>query len=111
MNLNSLILQSLPTYFFWIRHCQHQIMAKAMVAVYGDEHMTEHHASTFADLGVCPELVDACDALGWKQPTKIQVEAIPYALKGIALSYFAYSSTIRGAYVDRNQDCGLLIWI
>jgi len=111
MNLNSLILQSLPTYFFWIRHCQHQIMAKAMVAVYGDEHMTEHHVSTFADLGVCPELVDACDALGWKQPTKIQVEAIPYALKGIALSYFAYSSTIRRAYVARNQGCGLLIWI
>ena len=86
-------------------------MAKAMVAVSGDDQVTEHHASMFADLGVCPELVDACDALGCKQPTKIQVEAIPYALKGIALSYFAYSSTICGAYVARNQGCGLLIWI
>lgn len=68
-------------------------MAKAMVAVYGDEHMTEHHASTFADLGVCPELVDACDALGWKQPTKIQVEAIPYALKGMDLIALAQTGS------------------
>ncbi|KAM3239930.1 hypothetical protein ACQJBY_053552 [Aegilops geniculata] len=39
-------------------------------------------ASTFAELGICPEVVEACDAMGWKQPTKIQAGAIPYALKG-----------------------------
>uniref|UniRef100_M8C8K5 DEAD-box ATP-dependent RNA helicase 10 n=1 Tax=Aegilops tauschii TaxID=37682 RepID=M8C8K5_AEGTA len=39
-------------------------------------------ASTFVELGICPELVEACDAMGWKQPTKIQVGAIPHALKG-----------------------------
>ncbi|XP_072963164.1 DEAD-box ATP-dependent RNA helicase 10-like [Typha angustifolia] len=37
---------------------------------------------TFADLGVCKELVEACESLGWKTPSKIQVESIPYALQG-----------------------------
>ncbi|CAL5098071.1 unnamed protein product [Urochloa decumbens] len=39
-------------------------------------------ASTFAELGICPELLDACDAMGWKAPTGIQAEAIPHALQG-----------------------------
>uniref|UniRef100_A0A0D9X2G9 RNA helicase n=1 Tax=Leersia perrieri TaxID=77586 RepID=A0A0D9X2G9_9ORYZ len=38
--------------------------------------------TTFTELGVCPELVEACDAMGWKEPTRIQAEAIPYALQG-----------------------------
>ncbi|KQK14842.1 DEAD-box ATP-dependent RNA helicase 10 isoform X3 [Brachypodium distachyon] len=38
-------------------------------------------ASTFAELGICRELVDACDAMGWKEPTKIQGGAIPHALQ------------------------------
>ncbi|KAG5252494.1 DEAD-box ATP-dependent RNA helicase [Salix suchowensis] len=37
---------------------------------------------TFADLGLCKELVEACENLGWKKPTKIQEEAIPHALQG-----------------------------
>jgi ATP-dependent RNA helicase DDX47/RRP3 len=37
---------------------------------------------TFASLGLSESLVKACEALGWKHPTKIQAEAIPYALKG-----------------------------
>ncbi|MCO5553642.1 hypothetical protein L7F22_007167 [Adiantum nelumboides] len=36
----------------------------------------------FRDLGVCDQLVEACLALGWKQPTPIQTEAIPLALDG-----------------------------
>lgn len=39
-------------------------------------------ASTFAELGICKELVDACDSMGWKEPTKIQAGAIPHALQG-----------------------------
>ncbi|XP_044954589.1 DEAD-box ATP-dependent RNA helicase 10-like [Hordeum vulgare subsp. vulgare] len=39
-------------------------------------------ASTFAELGIFPELVEACDAMGWKKPTKIQEGVIPHALKG-----------------------------
>lgn len=45
----------------------------------GDEN--EEKAS-FKDLGVCDQLVEACDNLGWKVPTKIQIEAIPHALEG-----------------------------
>lgn len=37
---------------------------------------------SFKDLGVNEQLVDACDSLGWKVPTKIQIEAIPLALEG-----------------------------
>uniref|UniRef100_A0A3B0N942 ATP-dependent RNA helicase, putative n=1 Tax=Theileria annulata TaxID=5874 RepID=A0A3B0N942_THEAN len=37
---------------------------------------------TFEDLGVCVELCRACKELGWKTPTKIQIEAIPIALSG-----------------------------
>lgn len=37
-------------------------------------------AVTFADLGVCPELVEACEKLGYKKPTEIQRESLPHAL-------------------------------
>ncbi|PKU76796.1 DEAD-box ATP-dependent RNA helicase 10 [Dendrobium catenatum] len=37
---------------------------------------------TFKSLGVCDQLVEACESLGWKTPSKIQVEAIPHALEG-----------------------------
>lgn len=37
---------------------------------------------TFKDLGVTEVLCEACDQLGWKNPSKIQVEAIPVALEG-----------------------------
>jgi len=39
-------------------------------------------ASSFAELGICKELVEACDLMGWKEPTRIQAEAIPHALQG-----------------------------
>ncbi|XP_054606834.2 probable ATP-dependent RNA helicase DDX47 isoform X2 [Nothobranchius furzeri] len=42
----------------------------------------EKAAKTFKDLGVTEVLCEACDQLGWKSPTKIQVEAIPVALQG-----------------------------
>jgi len=37
---------------------------------------------TFASLGLCEELVEMTDQIGWKRPTKIQVYAIPPALDG-----------------------------
>ncbi|KAM4635037.1 putative ATP-dependent RNA helicase DDX47 [Polymixia lowei] len=37
---------------------------------------------TFKDLGITEVLCEACDQLGWKSPTKIQIEAIPVALQG-----------------------------
>ncbi|RVE69110.1 hypothetical protein OJAV_G00074670 [Oryzias javanicus] len=42
----------------------------------------EESVKTFKDLGVTEVLCEACDQLGWKSPTKIQVEAIPVALQG-----------------------------
>ena len=35
---------------------------------------------TFSDLGLIDTLCQACASLGWKKPTKIQVESIPVAL-------------------------------
>lgn len=32
--------------------------------------------------GVTEVLCEACDQLGWKSPTKIQMEALPVALQG-----------------------------
>ncbi|XP_010656728.1 DEAD-box ATP-dependent RNA helicase 10 isoform X4 [Vitis vinifera] len=37
---------------------------------------------SFKDLGICEQLVEACENLGWKTPSKIQAEAIPHALEG-----------------------------
>lgn len=55
----------------------------------------------FKDLGICEQLAEACDNLGWKIPTKIQAEAIPHALEGsFSLSYsliitlFFYSCSV-----------------
>ncbi|GAB2245079.1 hypothetical protein Droror1_Dr00000572 [Drosera rotundifolia] len=42
----------------------------------------EETKKSFKDLGICDELVEACNNLGWKVPTKIQLEAIPHALEG-----------------------------
>ncbi|XP_062144526.1 DEAD-box ATP-dependent RNA helicase 10 isoform X2 [Alnus glutinosa] len=39
-------------------------------------------AETFKDLGVSDQLIEACENLGWKNPSKIQAEAIPHALDG-----------------------------
>ncbi|CAN6689035.1 unnamed protein product [Malus baccata var. baccata] len=38
--------------------------------------------TTFKNLGICDELVDACEKLGWTIPTPIQVESMPAALEG-----------------------------
>jgi superfamily II RNA helicase len=37
---------------------------------------------SFADLGIIPELCEACETLGFKKPTPIQAQAIPVALEG-----------------------------
>ncbi|KAL5708083.1 RNA helicase [Ranunculus cassubicifolius] len=37
---------------------------------------------SFKELGLRDELIEACDNMGWKVPSKIQIEAIPHALEG-----------------------------
>lgn len=42
----------------------------------------KEEVKTFKELGLRDELVEACENLGWKTPSKIQAEAIPHALEG-----------------------------
>jgi len=42
----------------------------------------EKEKVTFASLGVCKPLCDACAALGWKFPSDIQRDSLPYSLQG-----------------------------
>lgn len=37
---------------------------------------------SFADLGIIPELAEACEKMGYKAPTPIQAQSIPLALAG-----------------------------
>ncbi|XP_050437095.1 probable ATP-dependent RNA helicase DDX47 [Adelges cooleyi] len=43
---------------------------------------TTEEPITFKDLGVTDVLCETCESLKWKEPTKIQKEAIPVALQG-----------------------------
>ncbi|KAJ8650031.1 hypothetical protein MRB53_003054 [Persea americana] len=44
--------------------------------------MAATEAKTFKSLGLCQQLVEACENLKWKEPTPIQAKAIPLALQG-----------------------------
>ncbi|XP_013385952.1 probable ATP-dependent RNA helicase DDX47 isoform X1 [Lingula anatina] len=58
-------------------------MAAASEKTDGLEHEEEtSKSSTFKELGVCDVLCEACEQLKWKEPSKIQKEAIPVALTG-----------------------------
>ena len=37
--------------------------------------------TTFADLGVCPEICEAVKKMGYVNPSKIQTESLPFTLK------------------------------
>lgn len=39
-------------------------------------------ASAFAELGVCDEITEGLDEIGWSLPTDIQAEAVPLILGG-----------------------------
>ena len=41
----------------------------------------EIEVNSFADLGIVESLVAAMASFGWNQPTQIQAQSIPYALK------------------------------
>ncbi|XP_016116836.1 ATP-dependent rRNA helicase rrp3-like [Sinocyclocheilus grahami] len=58
-----------------------------------DDTNTEETHKSFRDLGVTEVLCEACDLLGWKKPTKIQIEAIPVALEGMQLLTHTLSNT------------------
>jgi len=55
---------------------------------------------TFYDLGLCQEMVDACESAGWKYPTPIQSKSIPLALKRKDIFGMAQTGSGKtGAYV------------
>lgn len=38
--------------------------------------------TAFEELGICRQLAEAAAGLGWKQPSSIQVQAVPHLLQG-----------------------------
>merc|ERR1719234_1481212 len=46
------------------------------------EHEKEEADKTFSELGLNEVLVEACEKVGWKKPSRIQEESIPIALAG-----------------------------
>lgn len=53
--------------------------------------------SSFSSLGICPEILEAIDVLGFEQPSPIQEQAIPAALDGadlIGLSHTGSGKTL-----------------
>lgn len=49
----------------------------------------DNEVSSFKELGVCEQLVEACDNLGWKTPSKIQALVLPHALEGVPFEFSA----------------------
>lgn len=47
-----------------------------------DEIRQEEEDKTFAELGVCQEICEAVKKMGYKHPSKIQAESLPYTLDG-----------------------------
>ena len=45
----------------------------------------DKEVSSFKELGVCEQLLEACDNLGWKTPSKIQALVLPHAFEGMRL--------------------------
>lgn len=56
--------------------------AEAEVPQDGAANNESKPAKSFEDLGMIESLVDACKAIGYKNPTPIQQESIPLALQG-----------------------------
>jgi len=51
------------------------------ICTHSINHMTEN-TPTFADLGICPEILEAIDVMGFDTPSAIQAKAIPIAING-----------------------------
>nr|XP_048330391.1 DEAD-box ATP-dependent RNA helicase 10-like isoform X2 [Ziziphus jujuba var. spinosa] len=68
------------------------------------EENENEEVKTFEGLGVCEQLVAACDKLGWKNPSRIQAEAIPHALEGKDLIGLAQTGSVLVGGIDMGQQ-------
>nr|CCC93770.1 putative ATP-dependent DEAD/H RNA helicase [Trypanosoma congolense IL3000] len=60
----------------------------------------ESKDTTFKSLGLCEELIKACDEAGWRMPTRIQVATIPVVAEGRDVIGVAQTGSGKtGAYV------------
>ncbi|XP_074306911.1 DEAD-box ATP-dependent RNA helicase 10-like [Silene latifolia] len=57
------------------------------------EEENHEESKSFKELGVCDALIEACTALGWTRPTKIQSDSIPHALQGKDIIGLAQTGT------------------
>ncbi|XP_044158223.1 probable ATP-dependent RNA helicase DDX47 isoform X1 [Bufo gargarizans] len=64
------------------RRISHRTPGPDNMAAHVEVPALEEEEKSFRDLGVTDVLCETCEQLGWKQPTKIQIEAIPVALQG-----------------------------
>ncbi|CCW60047.1 unnamed protein product [Phytomonas sp. EM1] len=59
-----------------------------------------NNTKTFADLGLCEELCEACEEAEWKHPTRIQASVIPVVAEGRDIIGMAQTGSGKtGAYV------------
>jgi hypothetical protein len=63
-------------------------------------------ASTFQSIGVCDELCKTIVDLGWKQPTAIQVQAIPRALAGHDIIGLAKTGSGKNSCIRNSNFAG-----
>ncbi len=55
---------------------------------------------TFASLGLVESLVEACTALGWKKPSDIQRESLPWALQGTCEKHGSRAASLHDTCLD-----------
>ncbi|XP_044158224.1 probable ATP-dependent RNA helicase DDX47 isoform X2 [Bufo gargarizans] len=65
------------------RRISHRTPGPDNMAAHVEVPALEEEEKSFRDLGVTDVLCETCEQLGWKQPTKIQIEAIPVALQAV----------------------------
>ena len=70
---------------------------------------TAESMTSFAELGLSPELLRAVVDAGYDSPTPIQREAIPLALKGIGYSPIGASALLRRNLLVYGPLCALAL--
>ena len=75
------------------------------------EDLRQMSENSFSDLGLCPQLLQAIEAMGYKRPTPIQMRAIPAILQGRDIFGCAQTGTGKTAafmlpIMQKLEECG-----